>query len=272
MSPYLHDARESVAPPAVRDARMGAYAWWQLRDYLFEKGIGTIIVMLFAGSLQVMALRAQLPSVLVVPFDSLRPTILGSLHQLVSLLVLLGVLFATNGIVSEDRRLGYYRFLFAKPVAVPRFYAQKLLVYGAGFLLVSAFLLLLFNLLVSRWLLPGAPLLPALPPKLFPVLAVLFLALGGIGFLVSVVWRVDWLSFMTVYILSATMWPLFGEDGGWRGYAVRILPPLHRLDEVYRAVVRDDVLPMDDLRWIVLYGLACFVIGLAVLRRRSLAG
>lgn len=272
MSPHAHESRGVVAPAPPRHARLGAYAWWQLRDYLLEKGIGTIVVMLFAGSLQVMALRAGLPSSGSIPFDAVRPVIQGTLSGLVSLLVLLGVLFATNGIVSEDRRLGYYRFLFAKPVAVPRFYLQKLLVYGLGFLLVASALLLTFNLLVSQWLVPGAPLLPALPPKIFPVLAVMFLALGGIGFLVSVIWRVDWLSFMTVYILAGTLWPLFGEDEGWRGVAVRALPPLHRLDDVYRAAVLDNPLPMDDVRWIVLYGLACFVIGLAVLRRRSLAG
>lgn len=272
MSRFAHDARAGATLPAARDARMGPYALWQLRDYLFEKGVGTIITMLFAGSLQVMALRGALPATEGVPYDAVRPVVESSLRSLVSLLVLLGVLFATNGIVSEDRRLGYYRFLFAKPVAVPRFYAQKLVVYGFGFLLVSALLVVLFNLVVSRWLFPAAPLLPALPPKLFPVLAVLFLALGGIGFLVSVVWRVDWLSFMTVYILSATLWPLFGDDEGWRGLAVRALPPLHRLEAVYAAVVRDAALPMDDLRWILLYGLACFVIGLVVLRRRSLAG
>lgn len=263
------EARVGYVPQAERGSRMGPYAWWQLRDYLMDKGIATVVVLLFAGSLQFMGLKAGL-SGQALPPDAARSLVVEAFSSLVGMLVLLGVLFATNGIVSEDRKLGYYRFLFAKPVGVPQFYAQKFAVNGIGFLLVALLLVLIFHVAASQMLLGGAWEL-VLPKALFPMLALLFLGLGGIGFLMSAVWRVDWLTFMTIYIVSTTLWQLFEEDAGWRGDAVRALPPLHRLSGIYAAVVRERPLPTDDVRWIVLYGLACFVIGLIVLRRRELS-
>ena len=50
-------------------------------------------------------------------------------------IVSLSVLIAVNGIVSTDRKKGYYRFLFAKPVSAGRaIYAQLFFVYMAGML------------------------------------------------------------------------------------------------------------------------------------------
>ncbi|HYD54425.1 MAG TPA: hypothetical protein VEA99_17440 [Gemmatimonadaceae bacterium] len=342
-------AMEQVPPSAERRAaRLGAYAWWQLRDYLFEKGIGTLLVMLFAGSIGYIGAKGMTR----FSPDSLRAPLSAAFSELYGQLVLLGVLFATNGIVSDDRKNGYYRFLFAKPVSVPRFYVQKFLVHLCGFLLVSAVLVLAFNLAFGRFMgegglpfaspavLVGALALcvvvaavatirddrtqelhhqaaaerettaaqyaerfgehllkalsvalllfivanlafassgaggglPFMSSRVLPLLAVLFVALGGIGFLMSVVWRVDWLSFMLVYIVSNVAWTMFGQDAGWRGMAVRALPPVHRLSEIYRQVLGDAPLPMDDLRWLVLYGLACFVAGVAALRVRPLTG
>ena len=257
------DAR---APATPREARLGRYALWQLRDYLWEKGIGTAIVMVFTGLLFIYPIRGMGASPQLSP-DQLRSTVQGAFAELIGMLVLLGVLFATNGIVSDDRKHGYYRFLFAKPVTVPRFYAQKFVVYGVGFLIVSALLLALYNLGVrpiigDRWIMPRL---------LFPVLAVLFVSLGGIGFLMSSIWRVDWLSFITVYGVSKVLWVLFGTHTDWKGSFVKALPPVHLLDGIYVAIARERPLPVDDLRWLALYGTACFVIGLLVTRHRPLA-
>ena len=337
------------APVASREVprrpRLGRYAYWQLRDYLFEKGIGTAIVLVFAATLSYLDLRGEArPS-------ATRSEIQVALAQLLSSLVLLGALFATNGIVSDDRKHGYYRFLFAKPVSVTRFYAQKFLVHLAGFLLVSALLLVAFNVsfgrligsgawpFAPRWLLVSLPLLsavlaaalvlrddrrghfhrspargldselrfharqfagylavflaasatalllanlglavasarepfPFLPTWIFPILAALFLALGGVGFLMSVIWRVDWLSFMTVYILSAVLWGMYGGSASWQGMLVKLLPPVHKLDGIYVAMVLEQPLPSADVVWLTAYGMACFAVGLIELRRRPLA-
>jgi hypothetical protein len=253
---------------ATRSARLGRYALWQLRDYLLEKGVGTAIVMLFAGSLTFVGVRASLAT-RQVPDNLARTMINQGFLSLLGMLMLLGVLFATNGMVSDDRKNGYYRFLFAKPVNVPRFYVQKFMVYGAGFLLVSLALVVTFNAVVGKYH-PDGGLLPIFPQSLFPVIALVFVGLGGIGFLMSAIWRVDWLSFMTVYIVASVAWDLFEDDPGWRGTAVRAAPPMHKLTGIYRAVVNETAIPTDDLRWVVLYGIACFIVGVLIVRRRAL--
>lgn len=257
---------EARAPGTPREARLGRYALWQLRDYLWEKGIGTTIVMVFAGLLFLYPLKATAELSRMAP-DQLLSAVQSTFAELLSMLMLLGVLFATNGLVSDDRKHGYFRFLFAKPVTVPRFYAQKFVVNGFGFLLVSALLLALYNfgfgpVLRDQWVWPR---------NLFPVLGLLFVSLGGIGFLMSSIWRVDWLSFITVYGVSKVLWMLFGAHTDWKGTLVKVLPPVHRLDGIYGAIAREQPLPVDDLRWLVLYGTACFVVGLLVTRHRPLA-
>jgi hypothetical protein len=247
-----------------RSARLVAYGWWQLRDYLLEKGIGTALVMLFAGSIAYVGARGMTrfsPEALRAPLSLVFTELFGQL-------VLLGVLFATNGIVSDDRKHGYYRFLFAKPVSVPRFYLQKFVAHLVGFLLVAALLVLAFNLAFTPML--NETGLPFMSRRVFPLLAVLFVALGGIGFLMSVLWRIDWLSFMFVYIVSSVFWDMFGDSDRWQGTVVRALPPVHTLDGIYRSALGDGALPIGDLRWLVLYGLGCLVAGVVALRLRPL--
>jgi hypothetical protein len=109
------------------------------------------------------------------------------------------------------------------------------------------------------------------PILLLPTIAVLYVALGGIGFLLSAAWRFDWLSLTTVLLVSNVLWQLFGHDAGWRGTVVYALPPTHLLEGVYAAVRAGRPLPVGDLAWLVAYGVLCFVAGLVVVRRRPLA-
>lgn len=289
-APVMVSVPAGSASPPVRRSRLGAYALWQLRDYLLDKGIALAMVMLFVLATAYFPLRRELFD--AEALERLRPIVVRLYEEFVSWLALLGALFATNGIVSDDRKNGYYRFLFAKPVRVPAFYAQKFAVHLGGYLLVATALLFTFAMTVGRtnmqcggeaglarmrcmlgyfggYLDVRAVPYPSL--SLLLTLAMLFVALGGVGFLLSAAWRVDWLSFMTVYIVSKVLWGFFERDSGWRGAAVHLLPPVHKLDGVYRAISRAEPLPMDDLRWLVLYGLACFVLGVWVVRKRPLA-
>ncbi|MHB0948535.1 MAG: hypothetical protein ACYC4J_05670, partial [Gemmatimonadaceae bacterium] len=120
---------------------LARYAAWQFRDYVIEKGIGTLLVAVLGGYLSLMLLRETLQQRGVVPQDVYDLM----LAQLVSNLVFVGALFATNGIVSDDRKNGYFRFYFAKPVSMTAFYLQKYLLAFAGFMMVTV-------LLVPGWM------------------------------------------------------------------------------------------------------------------------
>jgi ABC-type transport system involved in multi-copper enzyme maturation permease subunit len=248
------------APAPPSRARLGRYALWHLRDYLREKGIATLITLALVGYLtQIPIMRARSAGFGGAAMEQIADQ---AFVSALKFLGFVGILFATNGIVADDRRHGYYRLLFAKPVSVVAYYAQKWAVYGVGFLIVAGLLLGLH----------GATVEPFFPATFLPTFALIYVALGGIGFLLSAAWRFDWLSLAAVLGVSDILWLLFRDDPGLTGSLVRLLPPVHLLDGVYRAVREGGALPVDDLLWLGAYGLACFVAGLAIVRRRPLGG
>ena len=118
-------------------ARTGAYALWQLRDYLKDRGVSTLIVGALSAYLgwSMMTETAPMPR----PTDVVSAGLLArfgnadsvyaarmaefSFHFMRSMLgamIFLGALFAMNGIVANDRKQGFFRFLFAKPVSPSR--------------------------------------------------------------------------------------------------------------------------------------------------------
>jgi hypothetical protein len=248
-----------TAAAAPARARLGRYALWHLRDYLRDKGIATLITLGLVGYLThipIMRARAQGLGGALMEQIADQAFISG-----LKFLGFVGVLFATNGIVADDRRHGYYRLLFAKPVSVVEYYAQKWVVYGAGFLIVAAALLAIH----------GATVEPFFPRAFLPTLALVYVALGGIGFLLSAAWRFDWLSLAVVLGLSDMLWLLFRDDPSLPGSLVRLLPPVHLLDGLYRVVRKGGGVAVGDVVWLGGYGMACFVAGLVVIRRRPLA-
>jgi hypothetical protein len=177
-------------------------------------------------------------------------------------LVFIGTFFATNGIIANDRKFGFYRFLFAKPVSPPAYYAVTFASYGVGFLLVCAALLGVWSLTVR----------PTFPPELFGVVLLMYLAYGGIGFLLSAAWRFDWLSLVLVLFIANVAWSMWGHVEGPRRYLLYLLPPVHRANEVSDLVQREAAgpLPWGPILWLGGYGLACFLLGMIVIRKRPL--
>jgi hypothetical protein len=242
-----------------RHARLGRYLLWQLRDYLLQQGPATaIVVVLYAYLTLAPVLHGSRAPLSTLPAGFL----VQFFRDLLGSFVLLGALFATNGIVSSDRKTGYFRFLFSKPVSAPRYYANAFAANGLGMMIVALVLLGIYSLVVR----------PTLPPSFAPVILAMYLAYGGIGFLLSTIWRFDWLSLVTVAIVAAIGWDTWGQDPGIRGWLVHLLPPTHRAVEVYAFVAGAQVpFPWATLAWLTGYGLVCFLLGLWVLRVRALA-
>ena len=176
-------------------------------------------------------------------------------------LVFLGALFAMNGIVANDRKLGYYRFLFSKPLAPERYYGQAFVLHWAGFLGTVTILGLLYHALVG----------PVLTTRLYAAVALLYLCYAGIAFALSAAARWDWLSLVAVTVAANYLWSRFGETRTTLAGLLYLFPPIHRTGEVYTAVAKGTALPWSLLAWFAGYGAACFVIGLLVLRVRRLA-
>jgi hypothetical protein len=246
----------------TRRARLFEYAPWILRDYAMNQGPSTAIVVLMMGFLTLLPViqgltgeRAHLGQV-----SELIATRM--LQAMVPPLVFIGALFATNGIVSNDRKLGHYRFLFAKPISPPAYYGMIFGLYGAGYLVVCVALMGVWWVAVR----------PMFPPVLLAVALIMFIAYGGIGFLLSAAWRFDWLSLVTVVLVANVGWSVWGSATGPKQWVLYLLPPVHRANDVYGLVARNPLIgvPWTSIAWLAGYGLLCFLAGLYVIRRRPL--
>jgi ABC-type transport system involved in multi-copper enzyme maturation permease subunit len=245
-------------------ARMARYALWQLRDYTMERGLSTLLIGVFLGLQFILPLRMQMrPS--LGPGWAEDVTVLLMLRGMLEPLTLsfagLGTLIAVNGIVSNDRRLGYFRLLFAKPVSVSRYYAQAYVVHLVGLAAAASLLAGLFTLLVAPIDLGGGV-----------AFVILFaIGIGGIGFLMSTLFRFDWLALSLVTVASGLAHAYYGWRGDWRAALVKVLPPVHELDNVAGTLLRGGTPDWATIAWFGGYGVACVAAGLLVLRRRPMA-
>jgi hypothetical protein len=259
-----------------RGARLGRYGLWQLRDYFIDRGLPTLIVCVLFGYLTVAPLLAMskrhlatMPPKLIAKyggFEGARAVLLHDVNEqflrtFLGVVVYIGALFATNGIVADDRKKGHYRFLFSKPVSPSRYYGQSFVVNWAGFVAVAGGMALIFGALVAP--------MPATP--LMYVVALMFLMYAGIAFALSAAARWDWLSLVAMTVFASFMWGRFGESTSVLAKLLYLLPPLHRTSEIYDAVARGTPVNTSLLAWFAGYGVACYLIGLVVLRYRRLA-
>ena len=246
-----------------RHARLARYALWQLRDYFMNQGPSTLVVVILAAYITFVQVTdaAGQGAVFVRPRE-LRYDVVELVYgQLLGFLVFLGALFATNGIVANDRKFGYYRFYFAKPVSPPAFYGALFVANTLGFVVVAHLLWLVFAV-VAR----------PMGSIYFPLVVLgAFVGYAGIGFFLSALSRFDWLSLLSVILVAQFAWGTWGNAGGIRGWALQLLPPVHLTTPVFNALARGTAIPWRDFAWLSGYGVVCFVLGLLVLRFKSLA-
>ena len=249
-----------MTAPAVTRARLIEYAPWVLRDYLMQYGLATIIVMLLVGVATVAPVMAMAGDAFVMG-EVPNPAAGQLLVVMAERLAFLGAFFATNGIIANDRKLGYYRFLFAKPVRPWQHYGATFLLYGLGLLVVTVLLALLWGWVVR----------PALSVELLLIVALMYVAYGGLGFLLSAAWRFDWLSLVSVILIANLAWWAWAAAEGWRRWVLYLLPPVHRDDSVYALLGSlNPEIPWSSIAWLGGYGLICFLLGLAVVHKRPL--
>ncbi len=257
-------------------ARVARYGLFQLRDYLFDRGTPTVIVVSLFGYLTLAPMLinlphrlALLPARLVTKYGGmegartvlLQETNAMFLRSFLGAVIFMGALFAMNGIVANDRKQGYYRFLFSKPLSPSRYYGQAFLIHWAGFIAILAALGAAYGAIVAP--LPMSHLFTAAPA--------MYVLYAGIAFTLSAAARWDWLSLVTVTVLSGWAWGRFAESASPLAKLLYLLPPLHRTSEIYEAVATKAPLNMSLLAWFAAYGLVSYAIGLVVLRYRRMA-
>jgi hypothetical protein len=242
----------------VSRGRLARYSLWQFRDFIMERGIAIVIIGMLWGYLALEPMRR----VTGPAFGGGPPSPVWAIVITVATSVVsLSVLIALNGIISTDRKLGYYRFLFSKPVSAVAYYAQLFFVYMAGLLITMLLLSGVLHMVV-----------PAFRIIYFLLYAsIIYIAMGGIGFFVSVVTRFDWLTLASVWVGSRILRSTYGPKPGWKSKAVEILPPVHKLDELGLELITEGTAHVGDVLWLLGYGALFFALGLLILRRGSLA-
>jgi hypothetical protein len=239
-----------------RVASLARYSLWQFRDFAVDRGLSILIIGFLWGYALIEPIRRTVGSA----GGSASPLWLVAI-QVSSAVVSVAVLVALNGIVSADRKAGYYRFLFSKPVNPVLFYGQLYLVYMVGVIVAMLVLSSLLHKLVPAFSIPNFLLYTAL----------VYIAMGGIGFFLSVTTRYDWLSLAAVWLGARVLRGLYGAGGDWRSKLVQLLPPVHRLDDVANSLIGTGSAHMADVMWLFGYGALFFGLGLAALRWGQLA-
>jgi hypothetical protein len=240
-----------------RATSLARYSLWQFRDFAIDRGAAILIIGLLWGYALIEPIR-----------HAVGPQVVGSASplwvvaiQVSSAIVSVAVLVALNGIVSADRKAGYYRFLFSKPVNPVLYYAQQFFVYMVGVIASMLVLSSLLHKIVPTFSIPHFLLYTAL----------VYIAMGGIGFFLSVTTRYDWLSLAAVWLGARVLRGLYGAGNDWRSKLVELLPPVHRLDDVANSLIGTGSAHMADVVWLFGYGALFFVLGLAALRWGQLA-
>lgn len=263
---------------AARHTRMGRYALWQARDYFFERGMPTMIVVGLSGfvfgalplytildpvkgGLVSRSLVTEHGSMAAARAALMADASLLFLGQFLGAVTFLGALFAMNGLVSNDRKHGFYKLLFAKPVTPERYYGQAFLVNSAGFAIAILLLGLLWETYVA----------PALSVDMLVAVLLVYLCYAGVAFFLSAAAKWDWLSLVVVAVASTELWRLYGESTHPLATLLYLLPPLMQVNPVFGAVTQRLPLPWGSLAWLAGYGVVAFLGALYVLRHRRLA-
>ena len=238
--------------------KLARYSLWQFRDFVIERGIAILIIGFLWSYTLIEPLRRTMGAAFAIgPASPAWPLVITVTSSVVSL----SVLIALNGIVSNDRKMGYYRFLFSKPVSAVAYYAQLFFVYMVGVLTAM--------LLLSGVLHTVFPTFNIFNYLLYA--AIIYIAMGGIGFFLSVATRFDWVTLAAVWLGSRTLREFYGPKPGWRSKAVELLPPVHKLNDVSMSLITNGTAHTSDVVWLLGYGALFFALGLLVLRKGSLA-
>jgi len=230
------------------------YSYWHLRDFIRERGIALIIVSTLLGLLFVGPMKAMLGS--NIDEVSAKRILIMAMPQIVFICAFI----ALNGLISTDRKFGYYRFLFSKPVSIPAYYAQYFVVSFAGFIAVFASLFGLFAIVVR----------PVNPIPALTYCALVYLSLGGIAFLISTLFRNDWPILAGVYGGAVLVNALWAQYTGWRMVIRNAVPPLQKLSPALNDIMNLGTVDTRAVAWLLGYSAACFIAGLIVLHRRPI--
>lgn len=216
----------------------------QWRDHLISRGaamaiVGFVLMLPIIGTAHVTHAAA----------DQMGAMFTGYLRGTAPLLALV----AAYGVVGQDMRQGYYRFLFSKPVSPVAYYALAFIAAALTYTVVEIILNGVFSILVTpTWAVQA----------LFDAL-VEFVVLGGVVFAFSRLTRLDWLLALLTFALGDFARRRYPPHDSWVGAVLNVLFPPSRAGTYFPSGAAPD---WGAIAWALGYGLAMLIIGLAAVR------
>lgn len=256
-------------PLPRRRAQLGRYSLWQIRDFVLNTGIVTVVLFGLLGALFVLQIHSQ-AEMFANAHRPLPPTLaLRTYAELLSMFAFTAPILALNGILATDRTSGFTRFLFAKPVSPISYYAQGLVVRLVGFVVVACVLQALWGVFEP----------PALSWKFVVDMTAFVVTIGGMVFAFSALTKYDGVLVVVFMLLTALLRDRWYAASGIRHAASYLFPPVGKLTDLHTWMLGLDPLndtpratafPASSFWWNVGYGLVMIAIGFVILRKRSL--
>jgi hypothetical protein len=244
------------------------YARYQLPDFLQRRLVLPLVLL---------AVSAGLPTYLMTRhtqpgfMDTAQGIGLAKqmFSQSITLFLPLGAFVGAVGVISADRRQGYFRFLFSKPVNVLAYYAQTYLLHAMVYVAV-------FGLIVWGF---SAYTIPFSVPRSMEAAALTFVLIGGLGLMLGALTRFDGAGLIAVYVLAlilqVSVAGLNGMTNGgvpaWLALVAKGLPPAVKLDALRNNLYAGAPLDAAQLWHVLGYGSGAAILGFVLLRRLPLA-
>lgn len=244
------------------------YSPYQLRDFLQQRLILPLILLAVAAGLPTWLMTRNTPPGFMQSQQGIDFA-KQMFSQSITLYLPLGAFVGAVGVISADRRHGYFRFLFSKPVSVLSYYAQAYLVHAIVYVAV-------FGLIVWGF---GAYTIHFSVYRAMEAGALTFVLIGGVGLVLGAITRFDGAGLIACYVLALILQQLTAAanglvNGGLAGWLVAIgrgLPPVLKLDTLRNHLYAGEVLDTAQLWHVLGYGGGAALAGFLLLRRLPLA-
>lgn len=188
----------------------------------------------------------------------------GAFGSFSAVLLYLTVMLAVIAVMTVDRTTGYYRFFFSKPVNVVSYYLHTFCVHGAALCAMLVAFALAWGAFMPHESLHRAGYLGVIA----------FAFIGGLGFGFGALTNADaaLTPLSVIFAISAQSTLLdYAGPPRWLAVAARVLPPEADFEKT-RALLNAARPFLGAPLWHVLaYGSGGWILGLILLRRRSLA-
>lgn len=194
----------------------------QLRDMLLTRGAAMLVIALMV------VLPILIQGVRIAAGVDPGTLLDGSLRGTSPFLVMV----ATYGIIGEDVRRGYFRFLFAKPISPVLYYAQAFLAALIAFLAVQLIIVAVWALAVE----------PAWPERWLLERTAFFLSFGSVIFALSRVLPIDWLIGWLLFGVGSEVRDWYPVSESLRGKVFNVVfPPSHLMES--------GLFPVEGIEW-----------------------